>query len=184
MKRWQEIVKRLAGKIDVRGAEIGVERGKTAQQLLAQPNIIEYVCVDQWRYDADYAETAKHKDTSSAYHDRNFQKFLNLASNYPDKVRIYTTKSKLAAKIIPNDHFDFVFIDANHNYQSVYEDIMIWRQKIKHGGFICGHDWGDVRFPGVSKAVEDSFYMYTTRQCNWKWPVKLGGDFTWFATRP
>jgi len=180
MKRWQEIIKRLAGKHNVRGAEIGVERGKTARRLLQQPNIIEYLCVDLWAYDKFYAETAKHKDTSSVYHNRNFRQFLEIASCHADKVRIITAQSYRAAKIIPNDYFDFVFIDADHSYERVRDDIRIWRQKVKHGGFLCGHDWGDARFPGVKAAVTQSFEP----PCHDYWPIELGGDFTWFATRP
>ena len=47
-----------------------------------------------------------------------------------------------------------VFIDANHTYEGVKEDID-WA--VSRGiPIICGHDYSDA-FPGVVKAVEESF---------------------------
>jgi hypothetical protein len=186
MTRWQEIIKRLAGKTNVRGAEIGVERGKLARHMLAQPNVIEYLCVDRWRYNESYAKTAHHKDTSNVYHEKNFKQFLKMVSEYPDKIRIISMSSRQAVKIIPNDYFDWVFIDANHDGNHVAEDIRNWRQKVKHGGFICGHEWGHKGFPESEPAVREAFYYDTpdTYIHRHKWPITLGGDWTWFAQRP
>jgi hypothetical protein len=192
MTRWQEIIKRLEGKVNVKGAEIGVERGKTASKLLAQPNIIEYMCIDLW-----HTHTVYNRWNKPVYnlvgrtewdHQRNFTTFLNLAAKYPEKVRILTVDSQKASKIIPNDHFDFVFIDAGHDYENVWADIRTWRNKIKHGGFLCGHDYGAKRFPGVREAVDEYFAqvkehlppMYRGEE----WELTLGGDYTWFASRP
>ena len=35
-----------------------------------------------------------------------------------------------------------VFIDADHRYNAVKEDIAAWYPKVKVGGFISGHDYG------------------------------------------
>jgi precorrin-6B methylase 2 len=51
---------------------------------------------------------------------------------------------------------DIVFIDGNHSYQSVKDDINWYLPKIKEGGIICGHDFHP-RFPGVMIAVEEAF---------------------------
>jgi len=34
-----------------------------------------------------------------------------------------------------------VFIDAEHVYESVRNDILAWRPKVKPGGWLAGHDW-------------------------------------------
>lgn len=36
---------------------------------------------------------------------------------------------------------DLVFIDADHRYDHVVEDILAWYPKVKSGGIICGHDY-------------------------------------------
>jgi hypothetical protein len=193
MTRWQEIIKRLAGKHNVRGAEIGVERGQTARRLLQQPNIIEYLCVDVWRTHTIYNRWNKPVynlvGRTQKDHNRNFRQFLKLASVHADKVRIITTESRKAASIIPNDYFDFVFIDAGHDFENVWADIKVWRNKIKHGGFLCGHDYDATRFPGVKEAVDEYFALVegsiqSTHYRGEKWKLTLGGDYTWFANRP
>ena len=66
---------------------------------------------------------------------------------------------------------DFIFIDADHRYQSVKKDIESWYPKLKVGGIMAGHDYefeeydekfidvdgdGD-RHHGVIKAVNEFF---------------------------
>jgi hypothetical protein len=49
---------------------------------------------------------------------------------------------------------DFVFIDGNHSYSFVCQDIALYWPKVKSGGFMCGHDYG----PGhddVIRAVDE-----------------------------
>lgn len=56
--------------------------------------------------------------------------------------------------------FDLIFIDADHNYESVKADIAAWRGSLKPGGIMCGHDYeGDLygEFPGVTRAVNEAF---------------------------
>ena len=45
---------------------------------------------------------------------------------------------------------DMVFIDGDHNYQAVKEDILFWQKKVVKGGLLCGHDARDI---SVSQAV-------------------------------
>lgn len=46
--------------------------------------------------------------------------------------------------------FDMVFIDGDHEYESVRRDISQWLPKIEPGGIICGDD---VNLPGVRRAL-------------------------------
>jgi len=40
-----------------------------------------------------------------------------------------------------DSYFDFVYIDAGHNYEDVCKDIDAWRPKIKKNGILSGHDY-------------------------------------------
>ena len=64
---------------------------------------------------------------------------------------------------------DFIFIDADHTYESVKKDIELWTPKVKHEGIILGHDinWGDVAW-----AVGEYFSNFT-----------VNGDNVWASTR-
>lgn len=68
-------------------------------------------------------------------------------SNY----EFVTKTSKDAINIIPNE-LDFVYIDGNHDYEYVKEDINIWYSKVKEGGIIGGNDFDAGHF-GVVRAV-------------------------------
>lgn len=48
--------------------------------------------------------------------------------------------------------YDFVFIDADHSYEAVRADITAWRPLTR---FLCGHDYGTEKWPGVTRAVDE-----------------------------
>jgi hypothetical protein len=48
---------------------------------------------------------------------------------------------------------DFCFIDENHSYKSVREDVLMWLPKIKKGGILAGHDYFHAE---VRRAVHDA----------------------------
>jgi hypothetical protein len=48
-----------------------------------------------------------------------------------------------AAASFPDDYFDFVYIDAGHDYHSVCKDLEAWWPKLKPGGLFAGHDYID-----------------------------------------
>ena len=48
--------------------------------------------------------------------------------------------SRDAASVMADGAFDLVFIDADHSYDAVQEDIRLWKSKVAPGGILCGHD--------------------------------------------
>jgi hypothetical protein len=52
-----------------------------------------------------------------------------------------------------------VYIDAQHHYDAVKQDIHLWYPKVKGGGVISGHDYLDGKLAsglyGVKKAVDE-----------------------------
>jgi len=52
--------------------------------------------------------------------------------------------------------FDFVYIDGNHKYNHVKEDILKWLPKVNPNGVIAGHDYNHA-YEGVIKAVDEIF---------------------------
>lgn len=62
--------------------------------------------------------------------------------------------SEEAVKLFDDGSLDFVYIDANHEYQAVKQDIDIWYPKVKSGGIFSGHDYCTLHW-GVSKAVDE-----------------------------
>jgi predicted O-methyltransferase YrrM len=40
-----------------------------------------------------------------------------------------------------DEYFDLVYIDADHSYDGVLNDLELSYKKVKRNGFICGHDY-------------------------------------------
>jgi len=73
-----------------------------------------------------------------------------------DKFTLIIGDSANSADTFKDNSIDFVFIDADHRYESIKRDILAWKPKIKTGGVIAGHDYS-LSYPGVVKAVDDIF---------------------------
>ena len=50
-----------------------------------------------------------------------------------------------------------VFLDAIHTFDHIYADIGYWLPKVRQGGLIGGHDYGNERHLGVKEAVDKWF---------------------------
>jgi predicted O-methyltransferase YrrM len=89
-------------------------------------------------------------------------------------VTVLPWKSHVASYCIADGSLDFVFIDADHHYPHVIEDIRDWFPKIRSGGLISGHDFAHPDYPdwGVEKAVREYFGD------NFE---ATGHDFVWFS---
>lgn len=64
----------------------------------------------------------------------------------------------------------FAFIDAEHSYQHVLNDIDAWSKVVIPGGVLAGHDYTS-EFPGVVQAVHERFGPETSRRGNSWWKV-------------
>lgn len=131
-------------------------------------------CVDtfQGNPETDLAEKAKQNDIFSIF--KSNIKELEL-TNY---IKPLCMTSEDAVKIMPNDFFDFIFIDANHTYDCVRHDIRNWSQKLKSDGIIAGHDYDSPDFEeefihkdfvrdkhhGVIKAVNEFYGKNNVRK--------------------
>lgn len=82
-----------------------------------------------------------------------FTKNMKPVEKYYKLIRGY---SKDISKLYEDSSLDFVFIDGNHDYETVKNDLISWFPKVKNGGIIAGHDF-EVKFDGVYKAVKEFF---------------------------
>lgn len=70
------------------------------------------------------------------------------------KVQLLPIGSLDASCRFPDQHLDFVFIDASHTYEATKADIRLWHRKVKHGGALGGHDYNTNE--GVRRAVDET----------------------------
>lgn len=69
----------------------------------------------------------------------------NIAA-YPN-ARIIRKSSMEGVKDFADRSLDFVYIDANHGFKYVAEDLWEWSKKVKSGGIISGHDFTHIERP-------------------------------------
>lgn len=84
------------------------------------------------------------------------EKFKHEMAPLEGYFRFIQSGSADAARHFADGSVDFVFIDADHVYPRVIEDIRAWLPKIKPGGIMAGHDY-NYPHTGVVHAVNEMF---------------------------
>jgi len=128
-------------------AEIGVMIGVGAEQILKNNNPKKLYLIDHWRQDKYFS-----KRTQDGWFKMVCEKFKN-----DKRVEIIKGESIDIAKTFKDGFFDWIYIDAAHDYTSVTNDLNAWFNKVKSSGFITGHDYGihPRDSYGVIKAVNE-----------------------------
>jgi hypothetical protein len=130
---------------DIVGVEIGVWEGENLKRLAIEcPNIKKIYGIDpyqpygNWKrfVDIDSLEPAKKQAQDNV-------------SNL-DNVELIIKTSLEASDSFEDESLDFVFIDGNHSFESVYNDIVTWYPKVKIGGLFSGDDFS---IDGVNDAL-------------------------------
>lgn len=131
------------------GAEVGTCYGEFAEKMYHDIPGLTLFLVDNW----DNVETA-HREKK---HQRSVEWFCrNRLANW--RPIILKMSSIEGAKYIQDGSLDFVYIDADHSYEAVKEDIRAWEPKVRKGGIVSGDDY--YVFPnsgndGVVRAVDE-----------------------------
>lgn len=148
--RRNEFIKMLAAREVRFGVEVGTDHGKYGEQLCAGIPGLRLTCVDPW---IPYTEgTNVHTQEEI---DQIYKEAQDRLTKYDTKIMKMTSME--AVRFVPDNSLDFVFIDGNHSYKNVKEDIEEWTKKVKPGGIICGHDYKEdkVNDYGVIEAVNE-----------------------------
>ena len=142
--------------VEVDRTKIGVYRGNSSQSLRCCFPKASLYLIDPWvLYDAYRSPTAGPISKKAEDYEQAYLYVKEVFSNDP-KAQILRKTSLEAAALVPND-LDLVFIDGNHDYEYVKQDIALWQPKIRKGGILAGHDFNREIFPGVVRAVEERF---------------------------
>ena len=115
-----------------KGAEIGVERGKYTEVLCKAG--LEVYAIDAWTAYRGYREHVSQEK---------LDKFLEEAKKRlaPYKCHIIKAFSLEAAKNFKDESLDFVYIDSNHSFIYIAQDLDAWSKKVRKGGIVAGHDF-------------------------------------------
>jgi hypothetical protein len=146
--RFAAIVARFDLKV---GAEIGVAFGGHAESLLRETSTELLYGIDPYEYVEGYADpTNLPQDEFDALHDF----VLRRLATFGDRFRLLRTTSLSAAAEIEGT-LDYVYVDAVHTCEGVWQDLKAWGPRLRTGSVLGGHDYGHPDFPGVGRAVDE-----------------------------
>jgi len=157
------------------GVEVGCAFGGYSQKIMAAWKGKKLYMVDPWgKQEKDvYRENTNDTADFEAW----YRDCLGFSERDP-RVILIRALSVEGAKLVEDDSLDFCYIDGNHSYRHVLEDLDAWFPKVRIGGIIGGHDFQTKTDEGwfceVDKAVkrwteEHKFELHLTNPCSSWW---------------
>ena len=143
-----------------KGVEIGVFKGEFSKHILNKWEGTLYM-VDVWRpLGNEYEDDSNHKD-----HLDDYQETMENIKGFEDRGIMVRATSEVAVDMFQDESLDYIFIDANHAYDFVVEDINLWFPKLKKGGMFSGHDYINMDWYNDSNFAPNGKdkYIYTSR---------------------
>jgi hypothetical protein len=158
------------------GAEIGVKSGIFSEYLLTVWQGQKLHSIDPWIEfpENEYIDSA---NVNEDHQEEFYKQTCNRLRRFDLRSEILRTTSAEAARQFVTGQLDFVYIDAQHHYNAVKEDLMLWYPKVKKGGILSGHDYIDGKRIhgefGVKSAVNEfatSNGLKVLSSAESKWP--------------
>lgn len=103
------------------------------------------LCIDPWK---DYIDVGKNKKWTHLTMKKAFQRdkiyklFQHnvLASKNSDIISAIRGRAESVSGLFRENTFDLIFIDANHEYEHVRNDLSVFSKLVKPNGILCGDD--------------------------------------------
>lgn len=134
------------------GAEIGVCTGYYSNVLCQTIPNLKLYGIDNWSESKGFNRIRNQGESS-------YEQTLNTLGPFIKSGQYIIIKktSMEALGDFSDESLDFVFIDADHGYNFVKEDINGWSQKVREGGIVSGHDYyiSKMDSVGVVQAVDE-----------------------------
>lgn len=118
--------------------EVGTFGGAFARDILEVCRPRKLYCVDPYAIYDGFKDSLNSKNLDHIYEEA--KRFL---APFGDAVEILRMTSAEAAQHFADRSLDFVYIDGNHAYKYVLQDLECWYPKLRDGGLLCGDDASD-----------------------------------------
>lgn len=143
------------------GVEIGVHEGDYAARILRGARPRQLHLVDPWRYfeNARYAEAVYGgRAGSQAVMDARFEAVCGRFREEIDSGRVQVHRATCAdfGARYRGETLDFAYIDGDHSFEGVCEDLRTLVPLLRPGGIVAGDDYGVAGWweQGVTRAVD------------------------------
>lgn len=127
--------------------EIGSYKGESTFMFASSGIFKEIHCIDPY----------KGKEEAKGIFKENWdeiKKEFTLNTRQFDNITLHEDYSYNIVDKFKDGYFDFIYIDASHEYEDVKKDLELYLPKTKY--LIGGHDY-QKEWPGVIKAVNEKF---------------------------
>lgn len=120
--------------------EIGVARGNFSEYLCRSLPFEKLYLVDPYKtFSLD-----EYTDAMNAYDmEQEFNYTVNRLARFAEKIEFIRKMSMDALDHFEDESLDFVYIDGNHAYKNVLEDLEGYWKKVRKGGILAGDDCYD-----------------------------------------
>ena len=115
------------------GVEIGLWKADFARMMLEKNDRLYWFGIDP------YFPYGKKRRTQPQW-DGIYNKVVKKMEPFRERFTLIRKPSDEGVNFIPNN-VDFVFVDGNHDYDMVWNDILLYEKKIRPGGILAGHDY-------------------------------------------
>ncbi len=158
------------------GAEIGVYKGGYSELLCIQNPGLRLYCIDPWEiYESEEIEPfAQDQEALNRFYDEAKTRLANYSC------MIIKKTSMEAIKQFKPGSLDFVYIDANHSYKNMKEDIEGWAKIIRKGGIVSGHDYGHFKHKDRNIGTKRAINEYVRKHNKSLFLVNRNFQTTWF----
>lgn len=121
------------------GVEVGVAEGRYSEILAYENPQMKLYGVDPYIPYSGYKDYVRQSTFNEL--ENNAKERLSKYSNY-EFIKDFSVE---AAKRFEDGSLDFVYLDGNHTFKYVLEDLELWYPKVKSGGILAGHDFARIR---------------------------------------
>jgi predicted O-methyltransferase YrrM len=125
--------------------EIGVAKADNSLSILQELPIKKLILIDPYGTCVENGRLTNFEG--------DFETAMARLSSYKQAQFIRKTSEEAAKDI--DEPLDFVYIDGNHSYEYVKQDIANYYPLVKQGGIIGGHDYFPYPRTGVCQAVNE-----------------------------
>lgn len=134
------------------GAEVGCDVGAHAESILTNCSISKLHLIDLWAN--EICEGICQGRLYRWYH----------------RIQMHKGKSNQVVKNFGVNSLDFIYLDAEHDYNSVKEDLSLWWSKIRYGGGILAlrnyHKSNEGLFRAANEFLQDKQNFKVEEYCN------------------
>jgi hypothetical protein len=145
------------------GAEIGVYAGDFSEGILHIVKPAKLELIDPWIYEAsERYKDAWYGGKAQGGQEEMDRRYKAVLTRFHRQIRagqisVHRGYSGEVCKKFPDSYFDWIYIDGNHLYEFVKDDLEGYYPKVKRSGYITGDDYkiGGWWESGVKAAVDE-----------------------------